>query len=51
MSWDEAFASHYDEWSAQMTADVAFYVSLALQADGPLVELAIGNGRVAIPIT
>ena len=50
MSWDEAFASHYDGWSAHMTADVAFYVSLALQADGPLVELAIGNGRVAIPI-
>jgi ubiquinone/menaquinone biosynthesis C-methylase UbiE len=50
MSWDEAFASHYEEWSAHMTADVAFYVSLALQADGPLVELAIGNGQVAIPI-
>jgi hypothetical protein len=50
MSWDEAFASHYDEWSAHMTADIAFYVSLPLQADGPLVELAIGNGRVAIPI-
>ena len=50
MSWDGAFASRYDEWSAHMTADVAFYVSLALQADGPLVELAIGNGRVAIPI-
>jgi hypothetical protein len=50
MSWDEAFASQYEEWSASMTADVAFYVSLALQADGPLVELAIGNGRVAIPI-
>lgn len=50
MSWDEAFARHYDEWSAHMTADVAFYVSLARQADGPLVELAIGNGRVAIPI-
>src|SRR5262249_27818255 len=50
MSWDEAFASHYDDWSVHMTADVAFYVSLALQADGPLVELAIGNGRVAIPI-
>jgi len=26
MTWDEAFASHYEEWSAQMTADVAFYV-------------------------
>ena len=49
MSWDEAFASHYEEWSAQMTADVAFYVELARQADGPLVELAIGNGRVAFP--
>jgi SAM-dependent methyltransferase len=33
-----------------MTADVAFYVELARQTDGPLVELAIGNGRVAIPI-
>jgi len=33
-----------------MTADVAFYVELARAADGPLVELAIGNGRVAIPV-
>src|SRR2546430_9851402 len=50
MSWDEAFASRYDEWSAEMTADVAFYVELAHKADGPVVELAIGNGRVAIPV-
>jgi SAM-dependent methyltransferase len=50
MSWDERFADRYDEWSAEMTADVAFYVELARQADGPLVELAIGNGRVAIPV-
>jgi len=50
MSWDEAFADHYEEWSAHMTADVAFYVELARAADGPLVELAIGNGRVAIPV-
>jgi hypothetical protein len=42
MPWDEAFARHYAEWSAHMTADIAFYVSLALQANGPLVELAIG---------
>ena len=33
-----------------MTDDVAFYVELAREADGPLVELAIGNGRVAIPV-
>jgi SAM-dependent methyltransferase len=50
MSWDEAFAGRYSEWSAHMTADVAFYVELAREADGPLVELAIGNGRVAIPV-
>ena len=50
MSWDEAFAQRYDEWSAQMTEDVAFYVELARAADGPLVELAVGNGRVAIPV-
>jgi len=50
MSWDEAFARRYDEWSADMTADIPFYVELARQADGPLVELAIGNGRVAIPV-
>jgi ubiquinone/menaquinone biosynthesis C-methylase UbiE len=50
MSWPEAFADRYDEWAAHMTADVAFYVALAQEADGPLVELAVGNGRVAIPV-
>src|SRR3954447_17696976 len=50
MSWDEAFAEHYDDWTVEMTADVPFYVALAREADGPLVELAVGNGRVAIPV-
>src|SRR5512133_2445262 len=50
MSWDESFAERYDEWSAEMTEDVAFYVGLARDADGPLVELAVGSGRVAIPV-
>jgi SAM-dependent methyltransferase len=50
VSWDEAFAESYDQWSAQMTSDIAFYVELAQEAEGPLVELAIGNGRVAIPV-
>jgi SAM-dependent methyltransferase len=49
-SWDEGFANHYEAWSAHMTGDVPFYVGLALEADGPLVELAVGNGRVAIPV-
>jgi SAM-dependent methyltransferase len=50
VSWDEAFADRYEEWSAGMTADIAFYVGLGRIADGPLVELAVGNGRVAIPV-
>lgn len=50
MSWDEAFADRYEEWSAEMTADIAFYVGLACEAGGPVVELAVGNGRVAIPV-
>src|SRR5215207_5917913 len=50
VSWDEAFADDYERWSAHMTADVAFYVDLARDTDGPLVELAVGNGRVAIPV-
>jgi SAM-dependent methyltransferase len=50
MSWDEAFTSRYDDWSADMTEDIPFYVKLAREADGPLAELAVGNGRVAIPV-
>jgi SAM-dependent methyltransferase len=44
------FADIYDEWAAHMTEDVPFYVELAREADGPIVELAVGNGRVAIPV-
>jgi ubiquinone/menaquinone biosynthesis C-methylase UbiE len=50
VGWDEQFALRYDEWSARMTEDVPFYVGLAVDIDGPLVELAIGSGRVAIPV-
>ena len=50
MSWDERLSDRYDEWAADMTEDVPFYVRLAQEADGPVVELAVGNGRVAIPV-
>jgi len=46
----DAFAPIYDDWSPHMTEDVPFYVELARETDGPLVELAVGNGRVAIPV-
>ena len=50
MSWYDAVSGRYDDWAADMTADVPFYVELARQADGPIVELAVGTGRVAIPV-
>ncbi len=50
MSSYDPFAPIYDEWSAHMVEDVEFYVQLAAEADGPVVELAVGSGRVAIPV-
>jgi SAM-dependent methyltransferase len=45
-----AFAAIYDDWASHMTEDIPFYRELVSEADGPVVELAVGNGRVAIPI-
>jgi SAM-dependent methyltransferase len=50
MSGYESFAPVYDTWAAGMTEDVDFYVDLAREAEGPVVELAVGTGRIAIPI-
>lgn len=33
-----------------MTVDIDFYVDLAPQREGPLVGLAVGNGRVAVSV-
>jgi SAM-dependent methyltransferase len=45
-----AFAAIYDDWASHMTEDVPFYLELVREADGPVVELAVGNGRVAVPV-
>ena len=50
MSQYDPFAEIYDEWSEHMTEDVSFYVDLARETDGAIVELAVGNARVAIPV-
>src|SRR5215831_6457638 len=49
-SWYDAWADRYDDRSRGVAADVSFYVALAREADGPIVELAVGTGRVAIPV-
>jgi SAM-dependent methyltransferase len=45
----DAIARLYDPWSRSVTEDVSFYVEEARQAGGPVVELGVGTGRVAIP--
>ena len=46
----DAIASFYDPWSRSVTEDVDFYVERALGSGGPVVELAVGTGRIAIPV-
>jgi SAM-dependent methyltransferase len=50
MSEYDSWAPVYDAWASDMTDDVAHYVSLAREADGPIVELMVGSGRVAIEV-
>jgi SAM-dependent methyltransferase len=46
----DAIARLYDPWSRSVTEDIAFYVDEARRATGPVVELGVGTGRVAVPI-
>src|SRR5436305_7244401 len=46
----DSHAADCDVWAADMVEDVQWYVSLAREAAEPIVELAVGTGRVAIPI-
>ncbi|HEX6702176.1 MAG TPA: methyltransferase domain-containing protein [Gaiellaceae bacterium] len=45
----DAIARLYDPWSASVVEDVDFYVREARRAGGPVVELGVGTGRIAIP--
>ena len=46
----DAIAALYDPWSRSVTEDVDFYVEQARRAGGPMVELGVGTGRIAVPI-
>jgi len=45
----DAIAELYDPWSRSVVEDVSFYVDQARRAGGPVVELAVGTGRIAVP--
>ncbi len=50
MTLYDPIARIYDPWSRSVTEDVDFYVGQALATGGPVVELAVGTGRIAVPI-
>jgi SAM-dependent methyltransferase len=45
----DAIAELYDPWSRSVTEDVPFYVAEAVTSGGPIVELGVGTGRIAVP--
>ena len=49
MSAYDAIARLYDPWSRSVIEDIAFYVEEAVRSGGPVVELGVGTGRIAIP--
>jgi ubiquinone/menaquinone biosynthesis C-methylase UbiE len=50
MALYDQIAELYDPWSRSVTEDIEFYVEEAVRAGGPVVELAVGTGRIAVPI-
>jgi SAM-dependent methyltransferase len=46
----DAIADLYDPWNRSVTEDVDFYVAEARKDGGPVVELGVGTGRIAVPV-
>ena len=49
MSAYDAIARLYDPWSRSVVEDVSFYVEEAVRSGGPVLELGVGTGRIAVP--
>ena len=50
MSAYDRIARLYDPWSASVLEDVDFYVDEAVRSGGPVLELGVGTGRIAVPV-
>ena len=50
MSAYDEIARLYDPWSRSVVEDVAFYVDEAVRSGGPVLELGVGTGRIAVPV-
>ena len=50
-SYGDGFADVYDDWYAELTdVDATIATLSALAGDGPVLELGVGTGRLAIPL-
>ena len=50
MSAYDKIARVYDPWSRSVVEDVPFYVEEAVRSGGPVLELGVGTGRIAVPV-
>ena len=49
---EDAYAvlgTDYDAWCHSVTEDIDFYVRLAIESGGPVLEIGVGSGRIAVP--
>ena len=50
MSVYDRIARLYDPWSLSVVEDVPFYLEEARRSGGPVLELGVGTGRIAVPV-
>ena len=48
--YDRTDAGIYDSFSTGLEGDEAFYAEEAARAEGPVLEIGCGTGRIMIPI-
>jgi SAM-dependent methyltransferase len=46
----DPIAALYDRWNRSVVEDIGFYVEEAVASRGPVLELGVGTGRIAVPI-
>jgi len=46
----DAYSVYYDLIYATRQRDVPFYLDMAKETDGPVLELACGTGRILLPL-
>ncbi len=49
-SWTTGFGAFYEALTGDFRGDVPMYLEMAKRHEGPILELACGTGRVAIPL-